>query len=177
MIIEYPDYYEKFKCVGGDCKDTCCAGWEIDIDEETFYYYQTLNGDIGNRIKESIKIEGEDVFFPLTKNNRCPFLNDKNLCDIYSALGEESLCQVCTEYPRYYLRLQEYEQIDMSLSCMELGRIFFENDEKICFIKRGSGHIDDEVKNILSIRNEMIDILQGEGCSIISKWQTIWGPL
>ena len=39
MIIEYPDYYEKFKCVGGDCKDTCCAGWEIDIDEETFYYY------------------------------------------------------------------------------------------------------------------------------------------
>jgi lysine-N-methylase len=174
MIIEYPDYYEKFKCVGGDCKDTCCAGWEIDIDEETFYYYQTLNGDIGNRIKESIKIEGEDVFFPLTKNNRCPFLNDKNLCDIYSALGEESLCQVCTEYPRYYLRLQEYEQIDMSLSCMELGRIFFENDEKICFIKRGSGHIDDEVKNILSIRNEMIDILQGEGYSIISKWQTIF---
>ncbi len=62
----------------------------------------------------------------------------------------------------------------MSLSCMELGRIFFENDEKICFIKRGSGHIDDEVKNILSIRNEMIDILQGEGYSIISKWQTIF---
>lgn len=57
---------------------------------------------------------------------------------------------------------------------MELGRIFFENDEKICFIKRGSGHIDDEVKNILSIRNEMIDILQGEGYSIISKWQTIF---
>ena len=22
-----PHYYKKFACIGGDCPDTCCAGW------------------------------------------------------------------------------------------------------------------------------------------------------
>ena len=33
MIFRYPDYYEKFSCIAGACEDTCCAGWEIDIDD------------------------------------------------------------------------------------------------------------------------------------------------
>ena len=36
MIVRYPDYYEKFACIAGACEDTCCAGWEIDLDEETY---------------------------------------------------------------------------------------------------------------------------------------------
>ena len=27
-----PHYYKKFVCIGGDCPDTCCAGWQIMID-------------------------------------------------------------------------------------------------------------------------------------------------
>ena len=26
-----PHYYKKFACIGGDCPDTCCAGWQIMI--------------------------------------------------------------------------------------------------------------------------------------------------
>ena len=45
MTIEYPDYYEKFRCIGGACPDTCCAGWEVDIDEETAEYYLQQEGE------------------------------------------------------------------------------------------------------------------------------------
>ena len=36
MHIEYPEYYNKFHCLAGDCPDTCCKDWEVDVDEDTF---------------------------------------------------------------------------------------------------------------------------------------------
>ena len=35
MKIFAPDYYRDFKCSAGNCKHSCCIGWEIDIDEDT----------------------------------------------------------------------------------------------------------------------------------------------
>ena len=32
----YPEYYDEFKCIGGSCEDSCCVGWDIDIDKITF---------------------------------------------------------------------------------------------------------------------------------------------
>ena len=29
-----PDYYRDFHCKAGNCKHTCCAGWEIVLDED-----------------------------------------------------------------------------------------------------------------------------------------------
>lgn len=33
MKITVPHYYSRFQCVAGQCPDTCCAGWQIMIDE------------------------------------------------------------------------------------------------------------------------------------------------
>ena len=53
MILRYPAYYEKFHCIAGECEDTCCAGWEIDIDDESYRFYQSVPGDFGRRLRES----------------------------------------------------------------------------------------------------------------------------
>ena len=150
MIHEYPDYYEKFKCIGGSCEDSCCLGWEVDIDEESYYYYLTVQGEFGERLRSTMKEEDGERFFPLRENGRCPFLNDKNLCDIYTALGEDRLCTVCTEYPRYYEVVGNYEQIDMSLSCMEYGRLYFGDSKPVHYIKNDDGFGGDG----LSARNQ-----------------------
>lgn len=34
-----PHFYDKFICTAGDCPDTCCAGWQIMIDEESLERY------------------------------------------------------------------------------------------------------------------------------------------
>lgn len=34
MKLRKPDYYDRFRCIAGACKDSCCIGWEIDIDEK-----------------------------------------------------------------------------------------------------------------------------------------------
>ena len=168
MICEYPDYYEKFHCIGGSCPDTCCAGWEVDVDEESLNYYKSLDGPFGDRLRSHLKEENGEVYFPLTKEIRCPFLNKRNLCDIYQKLGEESLCQVCTEYPRYFMDVGNYEQIDMSLSCMELGRIFFSDPGPVQYIRSENDVLGEELSpdeenelvSVLALRNEAIKILQ-----------------
>ena len=41
MKIIVPDYYKDFKCLAGDCKHSCCIGWEVDIDADTLEYKGT----------------------------------------------------------------------------------------------------------------------------------------
>ena len=169
MILDYPEYLERFRCVGGSCPDTCCAGWEVDIDPETEEYYREVEGRFGERIRAEMKKGEEGAYFPLKPDGRCPFLNKENLCDLYSALGEESLCQVCTEYPRYYNGTGEYEQVDLSLSCMEVGRLFFEGKGPVRYIRKTDGDPEEDLRrngrrfrHILTVRDRAIAILQGE---------------
>lgn len=28
MKIIKPFYYDEFRCIGGECKDSCCIGWK-----------------------------------------------------------------------------------------------------------------------------------------------------
>ena len=73
--------------------------------------------------------DGGGYRFKLKGKKRCAMLNDHNLCDLYTALGEEALCEVCTEYPRFSLIYGDVEQKALSLSCEEVGRILFERTE------------------------------------------------
>ena len=57
MIVRVPDYFSEFSCIAGDCKDSCCLGWEIDIDEDSYEYYQTLPGEVGERLRKGIDFD------------------------------------------------------------------------------------------------------------------------
>ncbi len=170
MLIEYPSYMEAFHCVGGSCPDTCCAGWIVDVDEESYYYYQTVPGKFGERLRQHLEDEDGAKYFPMTPEKRCPFLNRQNLCDIFTELGEDRLCQVCTEYPRWYTKFGDYEQQDLSLSCMEVSRIFFTTPEirycRAMSADPGGGFTpaeEEALVQILAVRNEGLEILQEEG--------------
>ena len=42
MLDRYPVYYKEFVCAAGDCPDTCCAGWDVVVDEETAARYAAV---------------------------------------------------------------------------------------------------------------------------------------
>ena len=46
MKIVTPDYYKDFRCIAGDCTDTCCAGWDVDVDEASYKYYKKVKGSL-----------------------------------------------------------------------------------------------------------------------------------
>ena len=82
MIQRVPHYYKAFHCIASDCRDNCCVGgWEIDIDEETAQYYLSMEGEFGDRLRNSITRTDEYCF--RLKDGKCPFLDSRGLCEIY----------------------------------------------------------------------------------------------
>ena len=136
MILRTPSYYTDFHCIAGACKSSCCIGWEIDIDDDTLSYYQSVEGDFGKRLRDNIRLGEDENRFILKANGWCPFLNEEKLCDICMELGEEALSEVCTEYPRFTTCYGNVMEKGISISCEELGRILFSNDEKAAFVER-----------------------------------------
>ena len=124
----FPNYYKKFKCIADKCRHSCCIGWEIDVDEDTLDYYNTLDSELGDRIRKSI--EGDTPHFALGEGERCPFLNTRGLCDIISELGEGGLCDICRLHPRFCNFYDGFTEIGLGLCCEEAARIVLTETEK-----------------------------------------------
>lgn len=99
-----PHFYPDFACIASRCSDSCCIGWEIDIDPNTADCYRSCIAD-GNPFSHQLsqKICWESpAHFLLKEDDRCPFLNQDNLCEIYIHLGEQALCEICDQHPRFH---------------------------------------------------------------------------
>ncbi len=129
MRTYVPPYYKKFKCVGGECPSNCCIGWEIDIDEETLARYESMPGEIGERIRKSIDKSGDVSHFRLCEGERCPHLNDKNLCNIIAECGEGALCEICRKHPRYYNEYHDLREIGVGLACPAAAELILLNED------------------------------------------------
>ena len=177
MILRVPEYYDEFSCIASRCKDSCCAGWEIDIEDESYEYYRSVEGSFGDRLRESMFVAEDGGYrFKLKGPKRCAMLNDNNLCDLYTALGEEALCEVCTEYPRFSLVYGQVEQKALSLSCEEVGRILFgrtEPEQLIDIELPGDCEDDEEDPQYVAfmewVQKEAVAILQNRELSITER--------
>ena len=154
MYVVYPDYYNDFKCVGGKCRHNCCIGWEIDIDADTAEYYKTVGGKIGDRLANSVSYDGTPHFV-LGENERCPFLNKHNLCDIIIELGEDRLCTICDKHPRFENELPDRVEIGIGMACEEAARLMLSKKESVNLL--GASETDDE---IIILRDNVIAALQ-----------------
>jgi len=124
----FPDYYPLFKCIGGACRHNCCIGWEIDIDEDTLALYETVDGPLGERLKNCISHK-DTPHFILSAGERCPFLNEHNLCDIITCLGEEALCDICAVHPRFVNETEGRTELGLGLCCEAAGELFLSRTE------------------------------------------------
>lgn len=120
MKIVKPTFYKTFKCIAGDCPDSCCQGWEVDADSDSLEYYKTLDNslEIKKRIDSVLsKDEFDNTIFTLAPKKRCPFLNDKNLCDMHIAIGGEHTPYTCRTFPRFIYDFGGTREIGISFSC------------------------------------------------------------
>ncbi|SHH72922.1 flagellin lysine-N-methylase [Clostridium grantii] len=167
MKIRVPDYFKNFRCIASECEDTCCAGWEVVIDDDTYNHYQEVKLDFGKRLRnEIVHKDGENVF--VLKGNNCPFLNENKMCDIYSEIGEDSLCYTCKQYPRYMEEFGGLREVGISLSCPEAARLILNDSSKTEFKvsenQEGITSYNDIDAmfyiNLMRCRKSIIDILQ-----------------
>lgn len=120
MKIVKPTFYKTFKCIAGDCPDSCCQGWEVDADSDSLEYYKTLDNslEIKKRIDSVLsKDEFDNTIFTLAPKKRCPFLNEENLCDMHIAIGGEHTPYTCRTFPRFIYDFGATREIGISFSC------------------------------------------------------------
>ena len=175
MKVFAPNYYKKFSCIADKCKHSCCIGWEIDIDDATSEQYKNINTDFGKKLNNNIVIDDNYAYFKLRDNDRCPFLNDNNLCEIILNLGENSLCQICSDHPRFYNYYGDRIELGLGLTCEEVARIIIDEKENFELIEIKENQeicniYDDEIE-FFDIRNQIFEIIENEYSfkSIIEK--------
>ena len=111
-----PAYYKDFLCKGSECSENCCIGWKIEIDGESLKKYAEIGGELGADLRENIISDGSSSHFCL-KNGRCAFLDESNLCRLISTLGEDILCDICREHPRFYIGFPGGDFLGVGLCC------------------------------------------------------------
>ncbi len=123
-----PKYYSDFRCLGGNCPDTCCRGWQIiwykneyeklinadcsdylkELVEKSYKLSENENGNLYEiKLVSSVKDDTTDIIDLLTlmHEGKCPLHNEQTgLCDIQKELGEDYLGTVCRRYPRRYFQ-------------------------------------------------------------------------
>lgn len=138
MLLRVPSFYHQFQCIADKCTDTCCVGWEIDIDEKTQNKYRNLyrNGKVDEHRRQFLQklLENiEDGHFKLQPGDRCPFLKQDGLCDMICNLGcngtdldengENVLCDICREHPRFVEVYGDIMEKGQGLCCEEAVRL------------------------------------------------------
>ncbi len=173
MLFRRPCYYDKFTCTAEKCTDNCCIGWEICIDGETADFYKAVDGDFGKRLKENITAGDEPSF--ILKSERCPFLNKNNLCDIIINLGENALCQICRDHPRWFEWYGNEKEGGVGLSCEEGARLILTEESFADYFESEVNEEPDEdfdkdaYKFLLSVREDVFNILCENNLSFTDK--------
>ncbi len=127
-----PHYYKEFRCSGGVCPDTCCAGWQIQIDPASLKRYRKTKGALGSRLHNEIDWKEQSF---RRYSGRCAFLNEENLCDLYlEGGGERAFCKTCRTYPRHIEEFEGLREISLSLSCPEAARLILGLKEPVRFL-------------------------------------------
>ena len=132
MLYRFPNYYKEFECIADQCEDTCCAGWEIEVDKRSLAEYRKVQGKFGKRLRHSI--DWRQGIFRQSRHERCAFLDNQNLCDIYKNLGAEHLCETCRMYPRHVEEFENVREVTLSLSCPRVAQILLTRDEPVTFV-------------------------------------------
>lgn len=122
MEIYYPSYYKTFSCLAGDCPDSCCKEWTVDVDAKTAAYYRTLPGALGDRLRSVLRDEDGSTVM-IIENGRCPMWQQDGLCRIQAELGHDALCQTCQEFPRLRHDYGDFVELGLELSCPEAARL------------------------------------------------------
>ncbi len=172
MKICVPDYYNAFACIAADCKHNCCIGWEIDIDKDTYAYYKSVPGAFGARLNSSI-CAGETPHFALGENERCPFLNKSGLCDIITELGEDKLCQICSDHPRFRNDYDDRTEYGLGLCCEAAAKLILTKREKTELVWQNGDRISTEEAGFFAFRARVLSVLQNREKSMQSRIKTL----
>ena len=135
-----PDYYPGFVCKCGQCRHTCCQGWDITLNVNE--YYRLIGMGCSPELRRKLDCafcvvdEPAPERYAMVKRNwegQCPLLSTDGLCSLQLECGEDAISSVCRYYPRSPRTLYDLE-CACSCSCEGVIEELYGNTEKLGFV-------------------------------------------
>lgn len=139
MKYVVPEYYIHFKCKCGECRQSCCYGWPVSISKLEYYRLLGISCSKKLRIKLdcALKVspESNEGFAQISAdwNGNCSLQQEDGLCSLQTELGENSLPEVCRQYPRHATRQNEGGECSCSNSCEAVVDLLIEQKNPLRF--------------------------------------------
>lgn len=183
-------YYDEFRCIGPECKDSCCKNWGISLTKREYLNYKKM--DCSPELKSIIdtaftRLRIDDSHYAamrLKENGDCPFLGEDCLCKIQKEKGAETLTFVCSIFPRKICKVGNKAYIySCNITCSHVIELLINHPEGLAlieeeyrgndpFIEKGPGFgkiIKDDWTGypyFWAVKSAQIDILQNRNFTI-----------
>ena len=145
-VVTAPQWMEHFQCIAGECPETCCQQWNIEVDPVHADRYTHL-GDpelqaVMSQLLRTFRVRrpgkrNAEVQYRLQLLNapdrRCPILNTNGECRLQKKYGPYMLCDTCYFHPRTFFQINEETSLSACLSCPECARLAILHREPTSF--------------------------------------------
>lgn len=180
MLVTKPNRDADFRCLASACPDTCCAGWEIVVDDVSADRFRAMEDGMGKRLQQAlITVDGETQL-QRHPDGRCVLLNDRHLCDLYALYGEGALCRTCRLHPRFVADYGARREVMPGLSCPAWIETYLLDTEKVTFVTEETddpiGYTDIDAAwffRLYRARAAAIDMLQDRGLTIAERMRRL----
>lgn len=183
-------YYDEFRCIGPECKDSCCKNWGITLTKREYLNYKKMDcsPELRTIIDTAFTRLREDDYryakMKLKENGDCPFLGDDRLCKIQKEKGAEALTYVCNIFPRQIHQIGSDAFIyACDITCSHVVELLINHPEGLALVEEDykgdnpwiekklfSGKITGKdwegYPYFWEIRNAQLDILQNRNFTI-----------
>lgn len=131
----YPEYLEKFKCVGSDsCLTSCCKKAFFSVDANSLATIQSTVKD--SRLATYVQLafyppqghKGDARLFlsQMNPNTAACWLLEEGKCALKQEYGEALMPRRCTDYPKIKLESEKVRETYLSPSCPEVSKLFWD---------------------------------------------------
>ena len=130
-----PEYLDEFKCKCGDCRNSCCGGWQIAVGMNEYFRL------IGMECSEGLHRKLESAFAPVKTPSperyrvispnwlgKCPMQDEDGLCSLQKECGAEALPDICCVYPRSFRKNGELLEACGSASCEGIAELLLKTE-------------------------------------------------
>ncbi|WP_026508262.1 flagellin lysine-N-methylase [Butyrivibrio sp. MC2013] len=128
MKIYSNELYLEYKCLAGDCPETCCSGWRIIVDDETKERYMHKKGFGGFALRAGLS-GPDDNYFNYDAGS-CIFHDLKGLCRIQKKFGTEYMPEICRRFPREVRNYGSFAIENTDLSCIGQSLMLLKREKR-----------------------------------------------
>ena len=140
-----PKFLNDFVCLGDKCEDTCCKGWNMQLDNEMLEKYQTQAPEL----LEAVVGEPNKYIMKRDPSTDYCVKFDNGLCEIHKKYGDSFLGDACYFYPRATRAFGDKIMMTAALSCPEIARLTLFSEDAFETATHYTDHLPKSLRDYL----------------------------